>query len=126
MNRTFKGVQPEVEDEIKKLKRDIVDLSEVRREGEDTITLKSGKVVYYREGDQQSQGDVGFMVRSFLIDYLDGVKMNMDKMKIMSNIHVVPTPITVGNSTLELVDEYIYLGQKEDITSRERSIVEYS
>ncbi|CAH2086305.1 unnamed protein product [Euphydryas editha] len=40
-----------------------------------------------------------------------GLKMNMEKTKIMSNIHVVPTPISVGDSTLEAVDEYIYLGQ---------------
>jgi hypothetical protein len=35
----------------------------------------------------------------------------MDKTKIMSNSHVVPTPVEVGNSTLEVVDQYIYLGQ---------------
>ncbi|KAG6440870.1 hypothetical protein O3G_MSEX001526 [Manduca sexta] len=40
-----------------------------------------------------------------------GLKMNMDKTKIMSNVHVVPTPIEVGGSTLEVVDEYVYLGQ---------------
>ncbi|CAH2098272.1 unnamed protein product [Euphydryas editha] len=37
--------------------------------------------------------------------------MNMEKTKIISNAHVVPTPISVGDSTLEVVDEYIYLGQ---------------
>nr|XP_026485065.1 uncharacterized protein LOC113392732 [Vanessa tameamea] len=40
-----------------------------------------------------------------------GFKMNMDKTKIMSNIHVVPTPIKIGEFTLEVVDDYIYLGQ---------------
>ena len=40
-----------------------------------------------------------------------GLKMNMDKTKIMSNVHVVPTPVTVGSSILEIVDEYVYLGQ---------------
>ena len=29
----------------------------------------------------------------------------------MSNAHVVPTPVSVGNSVLEVVDKYIYLGQ---------------
>ncbi|CAH2103437.1 unnamed protein product [Euphydryas editha] len=38
-----------------------------------------------------------------------GLKMNMDKTKIMSNIHVVLTPKLVGNSALEVVDEYTYL-----------------
>jgi hypothetical protein len=40
-----------------------------------------------------------------------GLKINMDKTKIMSNSRVVPTPIVVGNSTLDVVDQYIYLGQ---------------
>ncbi|KAA5586822.1 reverse transcriptase family protein, partial [Pseudomonas aeruginosa] len=40
-----------------------------------------------------------------------GLKMNMDKTKIMYNVHVAPTIVTVGSSTLEVVDEYIYLGQ---------------
>lgn len=40
-----------------------------------------------------------------------GLKMNMDKTKIMSNVHVPPTPVLVGSSMLEVVDEYVYLGQ---------------
>ncbi|KAL0820946.1 hypothetical protein ABMA28_005603 [Loxostege sticticalis] len=40
-----------------------------------------------------------------------GLKMNMDKTKIMSNVHVAPTPLKVGDSALEVVDEYVYLGQ---------------
>ncbi|KAL0883425.1 hypothetical protein ABMA27_016807 [Loxostege sticticalis] len=43
-------------------------LSEVRRECEDTITLKSGNLLYYREGDQLSQGRVGFLVHRSLIN----------------------------------------------------------
>ena len=39
-----------------------------------------------------------------------GLKMNMDKTKVMSNVHVRPTPVLVGSSVLEVVDEYIYLG----------------
>ena len=37
--------------------------------------------------------------------------MNMEKTKIMSNVHVVPVPVVVGNDTLEVVDHYNYLGQ---------------
>ena len=33
-----------------------------------------------------------------------GLKMNMDKTKVMSNAHVVPAPVKVGNVTLEVVD----------------------
>ncbi|XP_063539716.1 uncharacterized protein LOC134748833 [Cydia strobilella] len=40
-----------------------------------------------------------------------GLKMNMDKTKIMSNVHVVPTPVLIGGSALEVVDDYVYLGQ---------------
>ena len=29
----------------------------------------------------------------------------------MSNVHIIPTPVKVGGSMLEIVDEYIYLGQ---------------
>ena len=39
-----------------------------------------------------------------------GLKMNMDKTKIMSNVHVAPVPVVVGNDTLEVVDHYSYLG----------------
>ncbi|CAK1584434.1 unnamed protein product [Parnassius mnemosyne] len=48
-----------------------------------------------------------------------GLKMNMDKTKIMFNVHVTPMPVVVGNTKLEVVgntklevvDEYVYLGQ---------------
>ncbi|KAI8420615.1 hypothetical protein MSG28_007859 [Choristoneura fumiferana] len=38
-----------------------------------------------------------------------GLKMNMDKTKIMSN--VTPVPVIVGSDVLEVVDHYVYLGQ---------------
>ena len=40
-----------------------------------------------------------------------GLKMNMDKTKLMSKAHIVPTPLKVGGSMLEVVNEYVYLGQ---------------
>ncbi|RVE40503.1 hypothetical protein evm_014848 [Chilo suppressalis] len=40
-----------------------------------------------------------------------GLKMNMEKTKIMSNAHVLPAPVKIGNTTLEVVDCYVYLGQ---------------
>lgn len=58
----------ELEEELSKLRWDIVGLSEVRREGEDTIILKSGNLLYFREGDQQSQGGVGFIVHKSLVN----------------------------------------------------------
>ncbi|CAH2106728.1 unnamed protein product [Euphydryas editha] len=36
----------------------------------------------------------------------------------MSNVHVVPTLISVEDSTLEVVDKYIYLGQNVQLGKR--------
>ncbi|CAH2094017.1 unnamed protein product [Euphydryas editha] len=58
----------------------------------------------------KSLEDLGIML-SDLDGVFLGFKMNMDKTKIILNVHIVPTPIWVGDSTLEVVDEYIYLGQ---------------
>ncbi|XP_045506861.1 craniofacial development protein 2-like [Colias croceus] len=41
---------------------------DVRREGEDTVTLTSGNLFFYREGDQKAQGGIGFIVRRPLIN----------------------------------------------------------
>lgn len=58
----------ELEEELSRLRWDIVGLSEVRREGEDTITLRSGNLLYFREGDHLSQGGVGFFVHKSLVN----------------------------------------------------------
>ncbi|RVE49141.1 hypothetical protein evm_006262 [Chilo suppressalis] len=52
----------QLEVELGKIRWHILGLNEVRREGEDTITLESGHLMYFRGGDQQSQGGVGFLV----------------------------------------------------------------
>ena len=58
----------ELEVELSKIKWDILGLSEVRREGEDTMTLESSHMLYHREGDQLSQGGVGFLVNKTLVN----------------------------------------------------------
>ncbi|CAH2246837.1 jg12407 [Pararge aegeria aegeria] len=58
----------ELEEAVSKLRWSIMGLSEVRREGEDTIILKSGNLFYNREGEQQSQGGVGFIVHKSLVN----------------------------------------------------------
>ncbi|KAL0852521.1 hypothetical protein ABMA27_017001 [Loxostege sticticalis] len=58
----------ELEEELSRLRWDIVGLCEVRREGEDTMILKSGNLLYFREGEQLSQGGVGFIVHKSLIN----------------------------------------------------------
>ena len=58
----------ELEEGLSRLRWDIVGLSEVRREGEDSIILQSGNLLYFREGDQQSQGGVGFLVHKSLVN----------------------------------------------------------
>ncbi|CAH2090805.1 unnamed protein product [Euphydryas editha] len=64
-----------------------------------------------------------------MLDDLDGVsqrqglKMNMEKIKIMANVHVYGN----GNSNLEVDNKYIHLGERSSLvgsTLRERSIVE--
>jgi hypothetical protein len=57
-----------LEVELGKIRWHILGLCEVRREGEDTMTLESGHLMYFREGDQQSQGGVGFLVNKALVD----------------------------------------------------------
>lgn len=37
--------------------------------------------------------------------------MNLEKMKVMANGHVAPTLVKIGDSTLEVVSDYFYLGQ---------------
>ncbi|KAJ0169495.1 hypothetical protein K1T71_015082 [Dendrolimus kikuchii] len=41
-----------------------------------------------------------------------GLGMNLDKTKVMFNEHVMPRPVNVDGSPLEVVQEYVYLGQK--------------
>ncbi|CAG9133443.1 unnamed protein product [Plutella xylostella] len=40
-----------------------------------------------------------------------GLGMNLDKTKVMYNAHIKPEPVAVGEATLEVVQEYVYLGQ---------------
>lgn len=56
----------ELEAELSRINWSILGLCEVRREGEDTITLDSGHLLYFREGDRASQGGVGFLVHKTL------------------------------------------------------------
>ncbi|XP_045492403.1 craniofacial development protein 2-like [Colias croceus] len=64
----------ELEEELSKLRWDVIGLSEVRREREDTITLTSGNLFFYREGDQQSQGGVGFIVHKSLVNNIVSIE----------------------------------------------------
>ncbi|CAH2097258.1 unnamed protein product [Euphydryas editha] len=56
----------ELEVELSHIKWSILGLSEVRRQGEDTMILDSGHLFYFREGDGPSQGGVGFLVHKTL------------------------------------------------------------
>ncbi|CAG4972652.1 unnamed protein product [Parnassius apollo] len=58
----------ELEKAVDKLHWHIIRLSEVRREGEDTVILESGNLFYHREGDHLSQGGVGFIVHKSLVN----------------------------------------------------------
>ncbi|CAK1594245.1 unnamed protein product [Parnassius mnemosyne] len=65
--RTYEKIV-ELEEEIDKLRWHIIGLSEVRREGEDTVILESGNLLYHREGDHLSQGGVGFIVHKSFVN----------------------------------------------------------
>lgn len=56
----------ELESELGHINWHILGLSEVRRQGEDMITLESGHLLYYREGDRVSQGGVGILINKVL------------------------------------------------------------
>ena len=51
----------ELETELNKIKWDIVGLCEVRRPGEELMTLQSGNTLYYREGPRPGVGGIGFI-----------------------------------------------------------------
>ncbi|XP_062526852.1 craniofacial development protein 2-like [Bombyx mori] len=63
----------ELEEEMDKLRWDVIGLSEIRRQGEDTITLQSGHLFFYREGEQKSQGGVGFIIHKSLVNNIVSV-----------------------------------------------------
>lgn len=52
----------ELEEELKHIKWDILGLSEVRRKGENQITLNSSHLLHYRGEEDVAQGGVGFVV----------------------------------------------------------------
>ncbi|CAG4952076.1 unnamed protein product [Parnassius apollo] len=56
----------ELKEEVDKLRWDIIGLSEVRREGKDTVILESGNLFYHL--DHLSQGGVGFIVHKSLVN----------------------------------------------------------
>lgn len=43
-------------------------LSEVRRQREDTVILRSGNLLYFRDGEELSKGGVGFIVHKSLVN----------------------------------------------------------
>jgi hypothetical protein len=58
----------QLEVELGKIRWHILGLCELRREGEDNITLESGHLMYFRERDQLSQGGVEFLLNKALVD----------------------------------------------------------
>ncbi|KAI8422712.1 hypothetical protein MSG28_006477 [Choristoneura fumiferana] len=46
-----------------------------------------------------------------------GLKINMDKTKIMSNVHITPVLVIVGNDTLKVFDHYVWMGSIREISS---------
>lgn len=63
----------DLEAEVSRINWHILGLSKVRRQGEDTTALYSCHLLYFREGDQPSQGDVGFMIHKSLRNNVEEV-----------------------------------------------------
>ena len=63
----------QLEVELENIKWHVLGLCEVRREGEDTVTLDSGHLLYFREGDKTSQGGVGFLVNKALSNNVEEI-----------------------------------------------------
>lgn len=57
----------ELEVELSRINWYISELSEVRRQGEDTITFESGDLLYFKDGDQHSLDGVGFLDKKDLV-----------------------------------------------------------
>ncbi|XP_026328092.1 uncharacterized protein LOC113236295 [Hyposmocoma kahamanoa] len=58
----------ELETELGNVKWDILRLYEIRRNGEELLTLKSGHILYYREGSKPGIEGIGFMVNQAIKD----------------------------------------------------------
>ena len=81
------------------------------------ININGEHITHLRFADDivimaKSLEDLGTMLRDLSsASQQVGLKMNMDKTKIMSNIHVAPKPVSIGSATIEVDDNYVYLGQ---------------
>lgn len=78
----------ELEEEIKDLNWDIIGLAEVKRKGEERITLQSGNILYYKGHDEQSLNGVGFLVSKKYASRIEQyVGISERIAMIMMNIH---------------------------------------
>ncbi|XP_048520198.1 uncharacterized protein LOC125503566 [Dendroctonus ponderosae] len=64
----------QLKEKLKKIKWDVVGLSEVRRRRENQVTLGSGNLFHYKGLEKKSEGGVGFMVHKRLRANIKEVK----------------------------------------------------
>lgn len=69
----------ELEEELTKIKWDIVGLSEIKRRGEQCLDLNSGNRLYYTGNENETYGGVGFLIRKNLIPYITTYKSVSDR-----------------------------------------------
>nr|XP_032519882.1 uncharacterized protein LOC116771979 [Danaus plexippus plexippus] len=131
----------ELEEELCKLRWDILAWSEVRREGQDTITLKSGNLLFYREvyAPTYSQSDrkpSELSTRAFKRFYCLEDHASVDEI----NIRFVETVHTVGSqffktprntrtqrlSDCTLNERSLYRLQSPDATESHGSLIDVS
>lgn len=80
-----------MEEELKKIKWDIVGLSEVRRAGEDWIKLNSGNVLIHKGGIDGTTGGVGFIIKKNMTSLIKSYRSISDRVayiivKISANL----------------------------------------
>ncbi|XP_072389355.1 uncharacterized protein [Diabrotica undecimpunctata] len=70
----------ELEEELSKLKWDIVGLSEVKRRGEHCMHPNSGNRLYYTGQIHETYGGVGFLIKKYLTPYISTYKNVSDRL----------------------------------------------
>ncbi|XP_072392084.1 uncharacterized protein [Diabrotica undecimpunctata] len=100
----------ELEEDIKDLKWDIIGLAEVKRKGEEFITLESDNVLYYKGREEQSLDGVGFLISkkyALKVEQFVGISERILMIRLNVNENITLKIIQVYASTTAHLDEEI-------------------
>ena len=107
----------ELEEEISRIKWNIIGISEVRREGKGSIILNTGHTLYYSGSDEQRHG-VGFMVNKNIahnVINFRGLSDRVAELTIRNNKRYQLKCVQVYLPTTSYTDEEIYEEVYEEI-----------